>query len=109
MPTWLRLFRKAIPAVSTALLALPFVGPTAARAQAAACERYRTELASLNRNGAAPANAQRQRGEIERLVGYYRAIGCDRGGFPFFRPPAACGAIAGQIRVLQASYQVLFA
>ena len=106
MPTWLRLFRKAIPAVSTALLALPFVGPTAARAQAAACERYRTELASLNRNGAAPANAQRQRGEIERLVGYYRAIGCDRGGL-FFHASDACGPIAGQIRALQASYQTL--
>jgi hypothetical protein len=88
---------------------LPLLGSAAAWAQASVCERYRAELTSLNPNGASSANAQRQRAEIERLAGYYRAIGCDRGGFPFFRPPAACGAIAGQIRVLQASYQVLFA
>jgi hypothetical protein len=89
---------------------LPFIGQSAALAQGAACERYKAELASLNRSGAssrlAEANAQRHSREIERLSGYYRAIGCDRGGF-FFRPPAECGPIAGQIRALQASYQSL--
>ncbi len=68
---------------------LPFIGQSAALAQGAACERYKAELASLNRSGAssrlAEANAQRHRGEIERLAGYYRAIGCDRGSF-FFSP-----------------------
>ena len=106
MPTWPRLIRKAIPAVAMALLALPLLGPAAAWAQASACERYRAELASLHRSAASSVNVQRQRGEIERLAGYYRAIGCDRGFF-FFRPPAACGPIAGQIRAFQASYQVL--
>jgi hypothetical protein len=88
----------------------PFLGQSAALAQAAACERYKAELASLNRSGAssrqAEANAQRHAREIERLAGYYRSIGCDRGGF-FFRAPAECGPIAGQIRALQASYQSL--
>ena len=106
MPTWPRLIRKAIPPVAMALLVLPLLGPAAAWAQASACERYRAELASLHRSAASSVNVQRQRGEIERLAGYYRAIGCDRGFF-FVRPPAACGPIAGQIRVFQASYQVL--
>ena len=106
MPTWPRLIRKAIPPVAMALLVLPLLGPAAAWAQASACERYRAELASLHRSAASSVNVQRQRGEIERLAGYYRAIGCDRGFF-FVRPPAACGPIAGQIRALQASYQVL--
>ncbi|PVE21306.1 hypothetical protein DC522_27260 [Microvirga sp. KLBC 81] len=85
-------------------------GQDVALAQTADCERYKAELASLNRSGAssrmAEANAARHRGEIERLAGYYRAIGCDRGGF-FFRPPPECGPIAGRIRALQASYQLL--
>lgn len=89
---------------------LPLAGSDTAVAQASSCERYKAELASLNRSGAssrqAEANAQRHAREIERLAGYYRAIGCDRGGF-FFRAPAECGPIAGQIRALQASYQSL--
>ena len=105
-PTWPRLIRKTIPAVALALLTLPLLGSASAWAQALACERYRAELASLHRSAASSANVQRQRGEIERLAGYYQAIGCDRGFF-FVRPPAACGPIAGQIRALQASYQVL--
>ena len=71
-----------------------------------ACERYRAELASLNRAGASvrvyEAAAQRQRNELARLVGYYRSIGCDQASF-FFQPPAECGAIAQRIRAVQAS------
>ncbi|WP_160310516.1 DUF2865 domain-containing protein [Microvirga vignae] len=93
-----------------ATLLLFLGGQDVALAQTADCERYKAELASLNRSGAssrmAEANAARHRGEIERLAGYYRAIGCDRGGF-FFRPRPECGPIAGQIRALQASYQLL--
>ncbi len=110
MPKHPHLVRKLLLTIGAVILLLPFIGPRAALAQASACERYKAELASLNRSGAssrqAEANAQRHSREIERLAGYYRAIGCDRGGF-FFRAPAECGPIAGQIRALQGSYQAL--
>lgn len=108
MPMWPRPVRKRILVAALALLALSLLKADPAWAQASACERYRAELASLNRSGASSATTQRQHAEIMRLAGYYRAIGCDRGGF-FFRPPDACGPIAGQIRALQASYQALLA
>jgi hypothetical protein len=83
-------------------LALLSLG-TAASAQVS-CERYRAELAALNRAGASirtyEAAAQRQNNEIARLIGYYRAIGCEQGSF-FFQPPAECGGIAQRIRALQ--------
>jgi hypothetical protein len=109
MPTRSRhLWRSLLPLAICILL--PLAGRDTALAQASSCERYKGELASLNRSGAssrqAEANAQRHAREIERLAGYYRTIGCDRGGF-FFRAPAECGPIAGQIRTLQASYQSL--
>ena len=63
----------------------------------------------LDRGGgrAASAAAERQRGEIARLTGYYRSIGCERG--PVRRscrgpPPAECGSIAQRIRQLEANY-----
>jgi hypothetical protein len=78
-----------------------------ALAQSASCERYRAELASLNRAGtaarSAEANAQRYQAEINRLTGYYRSIGCEQGGF-FFQPAAECAPIAQRIRALQSSY-----
>lgn len=110
MPTWSRTLVKPLFAFGIAALLSNVAGLSAALAQTASCERYRAELASLNRSGAsarvAEAGAQRYRVEIERLAGYYRSIGCDHGGL-FFRPPAECGPIAGQIRTLQANYQSL--
>ena len=110
MPSRLSRFWRSLLTLATSILLVPLAGQNTALAQAPACERYKVELASLNRSGAssrqAEANAQRQAREIERLSGYYRAIGCDRGGF-FFTPPAECGPIAGQIRALQVSYQSL--
>jgi len=83
---------------------LATAGPALAQA---ACERYKAELASLNRSGAAArdavAAAQRQQAEISRLVGYYRSLGCEQGSF-FFQPAAECGAIAQRIRSLQGAY-----
>ncbi len=108
MPIWPCPVRYSISVVAMALLTLSFLEADPAWAQAPACERYRAELVSLNRSGASSATAQRQHAEIARLAGYYQAIGCDRGGF-FFRPPDACGPIAGQIRALQVSYQSLLA
>ncbi len=110
MPPRLSRLWRSLLTLATGILLVPLAGQNTALAQAPACERYKAELASLNRSGAssrqAEANAQRHAREIERLSGYYRAIGCDRGGF-FFTPPAECGPIAGQIRALQAGYQSL--
>jgi hypothetical protein len=49
---------------------------------------------------------QAQRAEINRLAGYYRSIGCERGplGFLAGPAPAECGSIAQQIRQLEAGY-----
>jgi hypothetical protein len=110
MPSRLSRLWRSLLTLATGILLVPLAGQNTAIAQAPACERYKAELASLNRSGAssrqAEANAQRHAREIERLAGYYRAIGCDRGGL-FFRSPAECGPIAGQIRALQGSYQAL--
>jgi hypothetical protein len=80
----------------------------AALAQSPECQRFRAELANLQRSGGgAPTRAmQAQRAEINRLVGYYRSIGCERGplGFLTGPAPAECGSIAQQIRQLEAGY-----
>jgi hypothetical protein len=80
----------------------------AALAQSPQCQRFRAELAALDRNGGgAPTGAmQAQRTEINRLVVYYRNIGCERGplGFLSGPAPAECGSIAAQIRQLEAGY-----
>jgi hypothetical protein len=70
------------------------------------CDRYRAELASLERSGATArpyASAlQRQRQEIARLAGYYQAINCGRGTL-FFPDPPECNAIALRVRQMQAN------
>lgn len=89
-------------AVAAALLAT--VGSASAQS---ACQRYRAELASFGRSASFAGNAaaaQRQRGEIARMTAYYHSIGCDRGSFMFFSPPAECGSIAARIRSMQATY-----
>jgi hypothetical protein len=89
---------------------IAFAGSGSAAWSQASCERYRAELASLNRSGAAArsyeAAAARHRDEIARLSGYYRSIGCDRVFF-FMMPPAACGPIAQRIRALHANYSAI--
>jgi hypothetical protein len=93
-----------------ATLALIVSSTGAAWAQSA-CQRYRAELAALGRGGGSQgyaAAAQRQRGEVARLSGYYHSIGCGGGGQSFFfGPPPECGAIAAQIRSMQARYSDL--
>jgi hypothetical protein len=83
---------------------LAFAGT--AQAQSPTCDRYRAELAALNRGAGSArtyeAAAQRQREEFNRLFGYYRSIGCGSASF-FFRPPAECGPIAERLRVLQSN------
>src|SRR5829696_2848209 len=80
----------------------------AAYAQSAQCQRFQAELAALDRSsGSAPTGQmQAQRAEINRLVGYYRNIGCERGplGFLAGPAPAECGSIAQQVSQLEAGY-----
>jgi hypothetical protein len=101
-------FLRSLIAV-TALLA----AGQAALAQSAQCQRFQAELASLERSGgSAPTGQMRaQRAEINRLVTYYRNIGCERGplGFLAGPAPAECGSIAAQIRQLEAGYARLAA
>ncbi len=54
---------------------------------------------------------QAQRNELNRLLRYYRSIGCERGplGFLSGPAPAECGSISGQIRQLEAGYSRLAA
>lgn len=80
----------------------------AALAQSPECQRFRAELANLERNrgGAPTGQMQAQRAEINRLARYYSSIGCERGPLGFLAGPAPreCPAIAAQIRQLEAGY-----
>ena len=80
----------------------------AALAQSPQCQRFRAELANLERSGggAPTGQMQAQRAEISRLARYYSSIGCERGplGFLAGPAPAECGSIAAQIRQLEAGY-----
>jgi hypothetical protein len=94
---------RSILSLSVVLAGL-FATGEVARAQSAACQRYRAELASLGSGGSRMAGAaHQQRAEIARMSGYYHSIGCSQGGF-LFGPPPECGAIAQQIRAMQANY-----
>jgi hypothetical protein len=90
-----------------------FAAGSAALAQSADCQRFRAELANLDRGGGGGASPQAQaaRAEIGRLVGYYRQIGCERGplGFLSGAPPAECGPLSQHIRQLEASFNRLSA
>jgi len=79
-----------------------------ALAQSPECNRFRAELAALDRSGnfeTSPA-AERLRQELARMQNYYRSIGCERRGFLFSNatPPEECPAIAQRLRSMQASY-----
>src|SRR4051812_3716955 len=64
-----------------------FATGEAARAQSAACQRYRAELASLGSGGSRMLGAaHQQRAEIARMSGYYHSSGCSQGGFSSARP-----------------------
>ncbi|MCB8819975.1 DUF2865 domain-containing protein [Microvirga rosea] len=95
-----------------AVAAFLAIGGTAL-AQSAECQRFRAQLAALERTGgrAASGEAENMRVEIGRLTGYYRSIGCDRGplGFLAGPPPAECGAIAQRIRQMEANFARLSA
>ena len=85
----------------------------AALAQSPQCQRYRAELAALDRGGnhQAAAQAERQRVEFARLSNYYRSIGCERGPLGIFGgpAPAECGPMAQRLRQMEANYAQLSA
>ncbi|MGO4572740.1 DUF2865 domain-containing protein [Microvirga sp. 2TAF3] len=101
-------FLRSLVAVTAFLVA-----GDAALAQSAECQRFRAELAALERGGGRTMSgeAEAMRVEIGRLVGYYRSIGCERGplGFLAGPPPAECGAIAQRIRQMEANFARLSA
>ena len=75
-------------------------------AQSADCMRYRVELQDLERTGPgrSVAMAERQRAELNRLVGYYRSLGCERGGLNMFRrsqPPPQCASVVSRLRSME--------
>lgn len=105
------LFKRAVLAAAAFFLA----GGVAV-AQSPECQRYRAELAAMDRGGGGidpglAAQAQGQRNEISRLLAYQRSIGCDRGPLNFFSgpAPAECGPIARQIQQMEANYGRLVA
>ena len=96
-----------------ALAAFLAAGETAF-AQMEACQRYRAELAALERGGRpVSAAAERQRVEIARMENYFRSIGCGQrgifGGVFGSGEPAECGPIAQRLRQMQATYASLMA
>ncbi|MBZ6076492.1 DUF2865 domain-containing protein [Microvirga puerhi] len=95
-----------------AVAAFLAIGGTAL-AQSAECQRFRAELAALERSGGRSnsGEAENMRVEIGRLVNYYRSIGCERGplGFLAGPPPAECGTIAQRIRQMEANFSRLSA
>jgi hypothetical protein len=101
--------------VRASIAAFAFLlGGGAALAQSPECQRFRAELAALDRNGGGrgnPGQAEATRVEIGRLTNYYRSIGCERGPFSFFSgpPPAECGPVAGRIRQLEGQFARLSA
>ncbi len=77
---------------------------SATLAQTPDCNRYRSELAALDRNDTTSAATQRERTELARMQEYYRSIGCERRGFLFSSPPPdECPAIAQRMRNISAS------
>jgi hypothetical protein len=93
-------------AAVTALTALSH----AAFAQTPECDRYRAELASLGQGAAQSPEAQRARGDLDRMRAYYQQIGCNRSNNnPFFsqQPPAECSGLAQRMRQMEANISQL--
>lgn len=79
----------------------------AALAQSPECNRYRAELAALERGGVSSPTALRLQQELSRMQDYYRTIGCERRGFLFSSPPEECPSIAQRIRNLSTNLEKL--
>jgi len=98
------------------LLVLVMIGfvafGAAALAQSDICRQYRAELSNLERGGGGrnfAAMAEQQRRELNRMVGYYQSLECDRGRVFIFRPPpsAECVSARDRIQAMEANYNRL--
>jgi hypothetical protein len=86
------------------------VAGSAALAQTPECDRYRAELASLGQGALQSPEAQRARGDLDRMRAYYQQIGCNRSNSnPFFsqQPPAECSGLAQRMRQMEANISQL--
>jgi len=85
---------------------------TGALAQTDICRQYRAELSNLERGGGGrnfAALAEEQRRELNRMVGYYQSLECDRGRVFIFGPPppAECVSARDRIQAMEANYNQL--
>jgi hypothetical protein len=76
------------------------------------CRQYRAELSNLERGGGGrnfAAMAEQQRRELNRMVGYYQSLECDRGRVFIFGPPpsAECVSARERIQAMEANYNQL--
>ena len=97
-------------------LAIAFVGATSfgtgTLAQSDVCRQYRAELSNLERGGGGrnfAALAEEQRRELNRMVGYYQSLECDRGRVFIFGPPPPpeCVSARDRIQAMEANYNQL--
>lgn len=85
---------------------------SSAQAQSNICRQYRAELSNLERGGGGrnfAALAEQQRRELNRMIGYYQSLECDRGRiFIFGGPPSAeCVSARDRIRAMEDNYNQL--
>ncbi|TGE00136.1 DUF2865 domain-containing protein [Methylobacterium nonmethylotrophicum] len=94
------LLRLTVRLIAGVLASLSLCQAALAEPNAAACQRYRAELAGLQRD-----SNRGQIEEIQQLVAYRQSIGCEGGRFLFFdmRPPQ-CAQVEQRIRALNAGY-----
>ncbi|MGX7706494.1 DUF2865 domain-containing protein [Methylobacterium sp. Gmos1] len=94
------LLRFTVRLLAGALAILSLCQAALAEPNAAACQRFRAELAGLQRD-----SNRGQIEEIQQLVAYRQSIGCEGGRFLFFdmRPPQ-CAQVEQRIRALNAGY-----
>lgn len=89
-----------------------FSSATVVVAQSDICRQYRAELSNLERGGGGrnfAAMAEQQRRELNRMVGYYQSLECDRGRvFIFGSPPSPeCVSARSRIQAMEANYNQL--
>ncbi|AWN53505.1 DUF2865 domain-containing protein [Methylobacterium sp. 17Sr1-1] len=94
------LLRLTVRLIAGVLAILSLCQAALAEPNAAACQRFRAELAGLQRD-----SNRGQIEEIQQLVAYRQSIGCEGGRFLFFdmRPPQ-CAQVEQRIRALNAGY-----
>ena len=94
---------------AVAFLGIMCLASSAALAQGVDCAGLRAQIAALDQANARTnpyaIQAQQQRADLQRSVGYAHSIGCDRQQFFFFGspPPPQCGGLNAHIQQVQAT------